>query len=139
MLYSIMFKGAVMQIEKALINHRLRVRKVRASFTFQLFIISQQFTREICCFLKKQPNFLSKQFLLSFLFIYKTLWVNNLKTRTTTNAKISVFIICVKAIIYLLSYNLHDCTFKESDTQHNVKIGGNIIAINRSAATLHLC
>ena len=41
MLYSIIFKGAVMQIEKALINHRLRVRKVHASFTFQLFIISQ--------------------------------------------------------------------------------------------------
>ena len=24
-----------------------------------------------------------------------------------------MFIICVEAIIYLLSYNLHDCTFKE--------------------------
>ena len=28
------------------------------------------------------------------------------------NAKISVFVICVEAIIYLLLYNLHDCTFK---------------------------
>ena len=28
------------------------------------------------------------------------------------NAKIPVFVICVEAIIYLLSYNLHDCTFK---------------------------
>ena len=28
------------------------------------------------------------------------------------NAKISVFVICVQAIIYLLLYNLHDCTFK---------------------------
>ena len=28
------------------------------------------------------------------------------------NAKISMFVICVKAIIYLLLYNLHDCTFK---------------------------
>ena len=27
-------------------------------------------------------------------------------------AKISVFLICVEAIIYLLLYNLHDCTFK---------------------------
>ena len=27
------------------------------------------------------------------------------------NAKISVFVICVEAIIYLLLYNLHDCTF----------------------------
>ena len=28
------------------------------------------------------------------------------------NANISVFVICVEAIIYLLLYNLHDCTFK---------------------------
>ena len=28
------------------------------------------------------------------------------------NAKISVSVICVEAIIYLLLYNLHDSTFK---------------------------
>ena len=28
------------------------------------------------------------------------------------NAKISVFVIFVEAIIHLLLYNLHDCTFK---------------------------
>ena len=28
------------------------------------------------------------------------------------NAKISLFIICVEAIIYLLLYNLHECAFK---------------------------
>ena len=27
------------------------------------------------------------------------------------NAKISVFVICVEAIIYFLLYNLYDCTF----------------------------
>ena len=27
------------------------------------------------------------------------------------NAKIVVLVICVEAIIYLLLYNLHDCTF----------------------------
>ena len=27
------------------------------------------------------------------------------------NAKISVFLICVRATIYLLLYNLHDCVF----------------------------
>ena len=27
------------------------------------------------------------------------------------NAKISVIVICVEPIIYLLLYNLHDCTF----------------------------
>ena len=26
------------------------------------------------------------------------------------NAKMSVFVICVEAIIYLLLYNLHECT-----------------------------
>ena len=30
------------------------------------------------------------------------------------NAKISVVVICVEAIIYLLLHNLHDCTFKFS-------------------------
>ena len=29
------------------------------------------------------------------------------------NAKISVFVICVEAIMYLLLYNLHDCTLKK--------------------------
>ena len=29
------------------------------------------------------------------------------------NAKISMFVMCVEAIIYLLLYNLHDCTFNE--------------------------
>ena len=52
------------------------------------------------------------QFLLSFMFINKTLWLNNLKARTAMNVKISVFVISVEAIIYLLLYNLHDCTFK---------------------------
>ena len=28
------------------------------------------------------------------------------------NAKISVFVVCVEFILYLLLYNLHDCTFK---------------------------
>ena len=32
------------------------------------------------------------------------------------NAKISVFVICVEAIIYLLLFNLHDCTFKVDAT-----------------------
>ena len=38
----------------------------------------------------------------------------NLKTRLTMNAKISVFFICVEAMLRLLLYNLHDCTFKDS-------------------------
>ena len=48
---------------------------------------------------------------MSFLFVNKTSRLNNLKTRTATNAKISVFVIYVEAIIYLLLYNSHDSTF----------------------------
>ena len=40
----------------------------------------------------------------------KTLRLNSLKATTAINAKISVFAISVEAIIYLLQYNLHDCT-----------------------------
>ena len=40
-----------------------------------------------------------KQFLLHFPFINKTLRLNNLKTRTNMNAKISLFVICAEAII----------------------------------------
>ena len=56
--------------------------------------------------------FLSVQFLLPVLFINKTLRLNNLKTRTAINAKTSVYIICVEAIVYFLLCNLHVCTFK---------------------------
>ena len=49
---------------------------------------------------------------MSFLFISKTLGLDNLKTRTVMNAKISMFVICVEAMIYSLLYNFHDCTFK---------------------------
>ena len=44
---------------------------------------------------------------MSFLVINKTL-----KPRTATNAKISVLVTCIEAIIYLLLYTLHDCPFK---------------------------
>ena len=35
------------------------------------------------------------------------------------NAKIFVFVICIEAIIYLLLYNLDDCTFKEHIQKEN--------------------
>ena len=48
---------------------------------------------------------------MSFLFIKKTLRPSNLKTRTATNSKISVYLICVEVIIYFSLYNviLHNC------------------------------
>ena len=51
---------------------------------------------------------------MSFLFINKTLRLNNLKTGAAINAKVSVFVVCVEAVINLLLYKLHDYTFNES-------------------------
>ena len=42
-----------MQIEKTLINDRFVFQKYPENFGFQLFIILQEFTRQICNFLKK--------------------------------------------------------------------------------------
>ena len=64
---------------------------------------------KIAIFLKSSLLF---KFQVSFLFINKTLQLYNFKTRTAMNAKISVFVIGVEAIIYLLLNNVQDCTFK---------------------------
>ena len=48
------------------------------------------------------------------MVISKPLRLSNSKARTAMNAKISIFAICVKAIIYLLLRNLNDCKFKYS-------------------------
>ena len=53
-------------------------------------------------FLKNSLLFNSFYFL--FLFINKTLRLNNLKTKTAMNAKISAF----EVIIDLILYNMHD-------------------------------
>ena len=53
---------------------------------------------------------------MSFLFIKKTLRLNESKTKTVMNAETSVFVICVEVIIYLpfVLYNLRDyCTFNQ--------------------------
>ena len=36
------------------------------------------------------------------------------------NAKISVFVICAEAVIYLLLYNLHGCNLKKSKSQQKI-------------------
>ena len=56
--------------------------------------------------------FLKVSIVLS-IYISKTLRLNNLKTRTAMNEKVSVFVICVEAIIYLLLHNLRECTFNK--------------------------
>ena len=44
------------------------------------------------------------------------------------NAKILMFFICVESIIYLLLYNLHDCTFKQYQNQAKNRVGYAIIS-----------
>ena len=51
------------------------------------------------------------------MFINKTLWLNNSKTKRAMNAKISILVICVEAIIYVLLHNLHDSTL---NSMHNI-------------------
>ena len=47
-----------------------------------------------------------------FLFVDKTLWLNNLKTSEVMNAKTSPFVICGEVILYFLFYNLHTVPLK---------------------------
>ena len=56
---------------------------------------------------------------MSFLLRNNTLRPNNLKTRTAVNAKISVFVVCVEAIIYLLLHDLYGCTLNLSLTSNS--------------------
>ena len=97
-----------MQTEKALINHFLRVSEISWKFhisTIKIFALIYLWS---LLFSWKVAYFLTVSIVFS---VYK---LNNFKTRTAMNAEISVFVVCVEAIIYLLLYNLHDCTFKET-------------------------
>ena len=84
-----------------------------------------------------------------FLFIKKTLRLNESKTKTVMNAETSVFGICVEVIIYLpfVLYNLHDyCTFNQESlinldcqpmfilkaTQWEVHLRSYVLKINHS-------
>ena len=49
---------------------------------------------------------------LSFIFINKNWRLNYTKTKTAMNAKLSISVICVEAIIYFLLHDLQDCTVK---------------------------
>ena len=57
------------------------------------------------------------------MFINKNLQLNNPKTKTSMNAKISIFVISVEAIIYLLLHNLHDVKFKMKFQMFKMKSG----------------
>ena len=61
-----------------------------------------------------KSSLLFNSFYCLFLFINKILRLSNLKPRAAVNAKSAVFDIYVEAIIHLLLYNLHDCTFKDA-------------------------
>ena len=91
-----------------MINDRFRVSKMSLKFRNPTIYNSAVNYRRNLQFSQKTAYLLT----VSFLFINKTLRLDNLKTGTAMNAKISVFVICVEAIIHLLLYDWHDCTFK---------------------------
>ena len=64
-------------------------------------------------FFKKVAYFLTVSFIF-FLFVNKTLRLNNEKTRSAMNVTFSVFVICTETIIYLAFYNLHERNFNEN-------------------------
>ena len=89
------FKGKVMQIEKSLKNDCLRVSKVSWKFCIlTIYNFCSNIPVKFAIFLKSSLLFNS---------------FNNVEIRTAMNAKISVFFICVEAMIYLLLQNLQDC------------------------------
>ena len=57
------------------------------------------------------------------------------------NAKISVFVICVEAIIYLLLYNLHDVPLRVTDVwfQDMLEIGCNYSILNHKRINYKIC
>ena len=59
-----------------------------------------------------KPSFMPKTALKNHTLNFLTFLVDLEQTRTAVHAKISVFVICVEAIMYLLLHNLHDCTLK---------------------------
>ena len=106
---AIFLKVTVMQIGKPLINDRLRVSKISWKFhipTIYNFAVIYPWN---LLYFKKVAYFLTVS--IVFSFINKTLWLNNLKIRRAANATMSVFVVCVEAVIYWLLYNLHGCTF----------------------------
>ena len=56
------------------------------------------------------------------------------------NAKISVFVIYVEAIIYFLLYNLHDCTFNKKKTFYifAIVIKWQLVLLVRALTSFHL-
>ena len=94
-------------MKKALMNYRLHVLK--GPWKFRIAIICDFPVIYPCYFLEKYPTVLT--FSIVFLYLNKTLRLNNIKTRTALTAKILVFVIFVEAIVYLLFYNLHDYPF----------------------------
>ena len=59
---------------------------------------------------------------IAFSVYKQTLRLNNVKTRANMNAKFLAFDICVEAILCMLLYNLHDCTFNQMRSQNPFKL-----------------
>ena len=71
-------------------------QKYPENFAFQPFLICSNLPLKFAIFLKRSLIFTVSS---AFPVYKKNLRLNNLKTRTAINEKISVFIICIEAII----------------------------------------
>ena len=88
-------------------NDRLRFSKVSWKFR-SIYNFTVNYPWNLLFF---KSDLLFNSFYCLFCLSTKLFRLNNLKTRTGMNAKFSRFDICVKAIMYLLFYNLHECNF----------------------------
>ena len=86
--------------------------KISAFLNDEATIILQYLPVKFSIILKSSELFNSS--FCIFLFTNKSLKHNNIKTRTAMSARISVFVICIEAIIYFLLCKFHHCTFKST-------------------------
>ena len=112
---AIKLKVQLCKLRKTLINDRLSVWNVSWNFTFQLFIFLAINLWNLLFFQK--GNYFFNTIYCLFCLYTNSSRLNNLKTKKVMNTKLSGFVTYVKIMIFLLLYNLRECTFK-SVTHH---------------------
>ena len=107
---AIKLKVQLCKLRKTLINDRLSVWNVSWNFTFQLFIFLAINLWNLLFFQK--ANYFFNTIYCLFCLYANSSRLNNLKTKKVMNTKLSGFVTYVKIMIFLLLYNLRECTFK---------------------------
>ena len=85
-------------------------------------------------FSQKVAYFLTVSFVI---FCFWTKLYGTITSKLELNAKISVFVVCVEAIIYLLLHNLHDITFKQNlDIKQKFGVNASVVTRNNIVCKL---